>query len=112
MPAFVKLLILSLVVLLQSYGVVHSAEIAFYTNNCSGAVTIQQVTEHGDNTSYGYVECGDHDCHGSAHYLAVTNSTSLMTISLAHSQSDTVVDHYISFRPAPPTQPPKADILA
>lgn len=104
MRKFSHHLLLGIVLMSQAYTASASigGELA-----ASGTDACEHVAA-ADQAADSHQLCNDHDCHATAHYLAVISAFTLSAPPMAHSQLRTDLPHLLSYLTPPPTQPPRS----
>lgn len=103
MRKFSNYLLLGVILFTQTYWVAAAvnSEINSTFNVCEHAETAKQSNDS-------HQLCDNHDCHASAHYLAVVATFTLTPPVMTHSQARSCSKHYLSYQDPPPTQPPRS----
>ena len=104
MRKFLHYLLLGVVLMSQAYTA--SASIGGELAGLSTA-----ACEHlaaADSAGDSHQLCNDHDCHATAHYLAVISAYTLSDPAMTHSPIRTGIQQFLSHRDPPPIQPPRS----
>lgn len=105
MRQFSHYLLLTIVLFTQAYW----ATAAIPDELTSATAGCEHLVKSGNQSGESLHQlCTDHDCHATAHNLAVVTTFALTTPAMTHSQIRTAIKHYLSYPEPPPIQPPRS----
>ena len=104
MRKFLHYLLLGIVLLSQAYTASASTGGELTALSSDACEHLAAAEPAGDSHQL----CNDHDCHATAHYLAVVTAYTLSQPAMTHSQIRTGIKQFLSHRDPPPTQPPRS----